>query len=189
MLKVSSITITWVAPESVSARRPPTKRATRKAASSTRRMRNSSRMSCSIMSRRRLRFWDLSRNSIAAQRRRLKRMRLMRWMRMGELTRAPPATMYHGCKKNSIGRRPQRSNGAGVRPLAPGFTVSTHGTAGPLGVADVHAVMQELGQDRIEIIPGADQPIVDPQPRAAAADLDQVFLQRFEIAVAQGTRI
>ena len=44
-----------------------------------------------MISRRRLRFCDLSRNSIAAQRRRLKRMRLIRWMMMGALMSAPAA--------------------------------------------------------------------------------------------------
>src|SRR5262249_11885124 len=39
----------------------------------------------------------------AAQRMRLKRMRLIRWIRMGALTRAPPATMYQGCRNSSIG--------------------------------------------------------------------------------------
>ena len=45
-----------------------------------------------MMSLRRLRFCDLSKNSIAAQRTRLKRMRLMRWIRIGALTsaRRPP---------------------------------------------------------------------------------------------------
>src|SRR2546421_583555 len=45
-------------------------------------------MSCSMMSRRRVRFWALSRNSIAAQRMRLKRMRLIRWMMIGTLASA-----------------------------------------------------------------------------------------------------
>ncbi len=49
-----------------------------------------------MMSLRRLRFCDLSKNSIAAQRMRLKRMRLMRWIRIGALTSAPPAAMNHG---------------------------------------------------------------------------------------------
>ena len=38
-----------------------------------------------MMSRRRVRFCALSRNSIAAQRIRLKRMRLIRWMMIGTL--------------------------------------------------------------------------------------------------------
>ncbi len=101
MLGVSSRMTTWVVP-SVPGPVAPTKRATRKPASSTSRQRRARRMSCSMMRRRRLRFWDLRRNSIAAQRMRLKRMRLIRWIRMGELTRIPPATMYQGCRNISI---------------------------------------------------------------------------------------
>ncbi len=39
-------------------------------------------------------FCDLRRNSIAAHRMRLKRMRLIRWMMIGALTSSPPAAMY-----------------------------------------------------------------------------------------------
>ena len=60
--------------------------------SSTRKQRRARSRSCSMMSRRRLRFCDLSKNSIAAQRTRLKRIRLIRWMMIGRLTRAAPAT-------------------------------------------------------------------------------------------------
>ena len=41
-----------------------------------------------MMRRRRLRFCDLSRNSMAAQRTRLKRMRLIKWMMIGRLIKA-----------------------------------------------------------------------------------------------------
>ena len=63
-----------------------------------------------MMSRRRLRFCDLSRNSIAAQRTRLKRMRLMRWMMIGELTSSPPAAMYQGCRNSSMNNKPFKFN-------------------------------------------------------------------------------
>src|SRR5262249_9628652 len=69
---------------------------TKRTAMTMSRQRKSRSRSCSMMSRRRLRFCDLRRNSIAAQRMRLKRMRLIRWMMIGELTRAPPATTYAG---------------------------------------------------------------------------------------------
>ena len=71
----------------------PRKRAMRNPASTTSRQRRASRMSCSMISRRRLRFCDLSRNSIAAQRTRRKRIRLIRWMMIGALTSAAPATI------------------------------------------------------------------------------------------------
>src|SRR5438270_11618539 len=99
-------------------------------------MRSMSRMSCSMMRRRRLRFCDLSRNSIAAQRMRRKRMRLIRWMMIGELTSAPPTTMLAGLRKNS-------NMGAGLR----GF--------------QGQAVVQELRQHGVEVVAGADQGVVD----------------------------
>ena len=56
-----------------------------------------------MMSLRRLRFCDLSRNSIAAQRTRLKRMRLIRWMMIGELMSSAPAIIVNGlAKRDSI---------------------------------------------------------------------------------------
>src|SRR5438105_4881897 len=131
----------------------------------TSKMRRASRMSCSMMSRRRLRFCDLRRNSMAAQRTRLKRMRLIRWMMIGELMRAPPMTMFAGFKNSSyMGRGLHRG-------------------------LECHAMVQEFGQHGVEIVAGADQGIVDAPANAATADLDQVFLQRFQIAVPQGTGV
>ena len=46
-----------------------------------------------------------------------------------------------------------------------------------------------MRQHRVEVVAGADQVVVDAQPRAAAPHLDQVFFQRFQVAVAQGARI
>src|SRR5262249_51055833 len=138
----------------------PRKRASKSPASSTNRMRRASRMSCSMMSRRRLRFCDLSRNSMAAQRIRRKRIRLIRWMMMGELIRAPPTIMLAGLRKSV-------SNIAGLYG-------SFHG----------HAMVQELGQHGIEVIAGADQRVIDALADAAPAHLDQVLLQGFQVAVA-----
>jgi hypothetical protein len=41
----------------------------------------------------------------------------------------------------------------------------------------------------VEVVAGAHQGIVDAQPGAAAAHLDQVLLQRLDVAVAQGARV
>ncbi len=76
-------------------------RASRKPANNTSKIRSSNKMICSIMTRRRFRFCDLSRNSIAAQRTRRKRMRLIRWMMIGELINAVPAAIAQGFRKRS----------------------------------------------------------------------------------------
>src|SRR5437773_992608 len=52
-----------------------------------------------------------------------------------------------------------------------------------------HAVMEELRQDGIEVLARMDELIVNAFSGAAAPDLDQVFLQRLQIAVAQGARV
>src|SRR5262245_25184986 len=113
----------------------PRKRASNTPASSTKMQRKASRMSCSMMSRRRLRFCDFNRNSIAAQRMRLKRRRLIRWMMIGELMRTAPRTMLAGLRNSS-------------------------NMAARLGFQG-HAVMQELGEHRIDVIAGSDQGIID----------------------------
>ena len=48
------------------------------------------------MSLRFIRFWALRRNSIAAHLTRRNRIRLIRWMRIGTLTRPAPAAIVHG---------------------------------------------------------------------------------------------
>src|SRR5207248_6309249 len=108
---------------------------------------------------------DLSRNSMAAHRTRLKRMRLIRWMMIGELMRAAPMTMLRGLANSSSMRT----------ALA--------------GVASRHAVVQELAQDGVEGVAGPHQRVVDPLLGAAAADFDQVLFQRLQVAVAQGPRV
>src|SRR6266404_2396758 len=128
-------------------------------------MRSSRRISCSMISRRRFRFCDLSRNSIAAQRTRLKRMRLIRWMMMGELISAPPIAMLRG--------------------LANSSNMGTASAGGSQG----HTMVQELGEDGIEVIAGANEGIVDALAGAAAANFDEIFLQGLQVAVAQGTRV
>src|SRR4051794_39344060 len=51
-----------------------------------------------------MRFWALSRNSIAAHLTRRYRIRLIRWMMIGTLTRAAPARNVHGLRNcDSIG--------------------------------------------------------------------------------------
>src|SRR5262249_41060538 len=129
------------------------------------RHRSAKRSSCSMISRRRLRFCDLSRNSMAAQRTRLKRMRLMRWMMIGRLSRALPARRYPGFKNDS----------------------NMHARLGR--DFQSRAMMQELSQDSVQGVIGLHERVVDSLPRATAADLNQVFLQSFEIAVAQRPRI
>ena len=57
-------------------------------------------MSCSMMSLRRIRFCALSRNSIAAHRTRRNRIRLMRWMMIGALTRSAAGGHVNGFRKN-----------------------------------------------------------------------------------------
>src|SRR5262249_34362077 len=139
-------------------------RDTRTTASITSRQRRARSSSCSMMSRRRLRFCDLSRNSIAAQRTRRKRMRLIRWMMIGTLIRAEPARRNPGLRNSNIGTRLR-------------------------GRFQGHAVVQELAQDGVEAIAGAHHRVVDPLTGAAAPDLDQVLLQRLQVAVAQGTGV
>src|SRR2546423_1497619 len=109
----------------------------------TSRMRKSSRINCSMMSRRRVRFCDFSKKSIAAQRTRLKRMRLMRWMMMGELMSAPPIAMLRGLANSSN--------------MGTALAGGSHG----------HAVMQELGENGVKVVAGADQGVVNPLARAA----------------------
>src|SRR5579859_6138329 len=92
-------------------------------------------------------------------------MRLIRWIRMGELTRNPPITMLAGL-----------ANSSNIGASLPG---------GPEG----HAMVQEFRQGGVEVIAGLDELVVDALASAAAADLDEVLLQRLEVAVAQGTRI
>src|SRR5262245_66159306 len=102
-------------------------------------------MSCSMISRRRLRFCDLSRNSIAAQRRRRKRMRLMRWMMIGALMSAPPATMNHGLRNK-------------LKKLG----MAAHLRRG----LQSHSMMQELREHGVEVVAGPGQLVVDAGPRA-----------------------
>jgi len=45
--------------------------------------------------------------------------------------------------------------------------------------------VQELGEDGVEVVVGPDELVVQPQPGATSANLDEVFLQRFHVAVAQ----
>src|SRR6185369_7195831 len=92
-------------------------------------------------------------------------MRLMRWMMIGELTRAPPTTMLAGLRNSS-------SIAAGLYRGFPG-----------------HPAVEELGQHGVEVVASADQRVVDPLAGAAAADLHQVLLQRLQVAVAQGARV
>src|SRR4051794_34868429 len=131
----------------------------------TSKIRRSNRINCSMMSRRRLRFGDFSKNSIAAQRTRRKRMRLIRWMMMGELTRAPPIAMLRG--------------------LANSSNMGTASAGGSQG----HAVVEELGEDGVEGIAGADQGVVDPLAGTTAADLDHEFLECLQVAVAEGAGV
>ena len=132
------------------------KRATRKPARATRRQRRASRISCSMMSRRRLRFCDLSRNSIAAQRMRLKRMRLIRWMMIGALTRAAPAIMYAGLRNSQTWRGVPLVAGSLIAcgPMGPVGSIAERDAESPALLAavtahlrrrpDRHAVVQEL---------------------------------------------
>src|SRR3954451_11493213 len=83
----------------------------------------------------------------------------------GELTSAPPTTMLAGLRNSS-------SIGAGLYRVFPG-----------------HAVVEELRQHRVQVVAGADEGVVDPLAGAAAADLDQVLLERLQVAVAQGARV
>src|SRR5439155_4993950 len=86
-------------------------------------------------------------------------------MMIGELMRAPPMTMFVGFKNSS------------------------YMNAGLHRGLERHTVMQKLRQHGVEIIAGPDQGIVNGAADAAAADLDQVFLQRLQVAIAQGTGI
>src|SRR5437899_12013337 len=86
-------------------------------------------------------------------------------MMIGELMRAPPMTMFAGFRKSSYMK------------------------AGLYRGLECHAVVQKLRQHGVEIIAGSDQGIVNGAADAVAADLDQVFLQRLQVAIAQGTGI
>src|SRR5438105_7447383 len=128
-------------------------------------MRSRSRINCSMINRRRLRFCDLSKNSIAAQRTRLKRIRLIRWIMMGELISAPPIAMLSGLANSSnMGAPPARG-------------------------AQGHAVVQELGEDGVQAIPRADQGVVDALTGTAPANFHQVLLQRLQVAVAESAGV
>src|SRR5262245_51846627 len=132
-------------------------------------MRSKSRMICSIIRLRRLRFCDLSRNSIAAHGTRRKRMRLMRWIMIGELTSAAPAIIVYGLRNALNIENPSRST------VHDGVTAALHG-----GEAEV----EELGQGRIQIVAGSHKGVIDAPTRAAAPNFHEVLLQRLHIPVA-----
>src|SRR5689334_19360185 len=116
-------------------------------------------------------------------------MRLIRWMITGALTAAPPIAMDAGMRKNA--NMPRRL-GCGSRFRPSNSRVPSRerlAVAADLGRPDGVAVVQELGQHRVQVLAGANQGVVDAQPGAAAADLDQVLLQRLDVAVAQGPRV
>src|SRR5947209_7567378 len=89
----------------------------------------------------------------------------MRWIRIGAATSAPPATTLAGFRKSSsmgpsLGRCLQR-----------------------------RAMVQELEKHGVEAIACAHQRVVDALARAAASNLHEVFVERFQVAVAQRPRI
>src|SRR5216684_2627334 len=86
-------------------------------------------------------------------------------MMIGELMSTPPMTIFAGFKKSSNMRR----------CLDRGL--------------DGHAMVQELGEHGVEVIAGSDQRVIDASADAAAADFDQVFLERLQIAVAERARV
>src|SRR6266852_5846349 len=120
-----------------------TKRATSKPTKPTSRQRRARRSNCSRISRRRLRFCDLSRNSIAAQRMRLKRIRLIKWMMIGTLMSRIPAIISHGLR-NAL------NAAVNQEPMS-------NMTGGPPRGDYRHAVVQELGQDGVKVVAGSGQ--------------------------------
>src|SRR5262245_531081 len=95
-------------------------------------------------------------------------MRLMRWMMIGDRTSTPPAAMNQGLRN-----RDEKLDTVG----------------GPRGRTRSHTSVQELGKNGVEIIAGAGQLIVDAQPGAAPAHLDEVLFQGLDVAVAERARI
>src|SRR6266481_6331961 len=86
-------------------------------------------------------------------------------MMIGELIRAAPMTKLSGLANSSSMRT--------------AFA----------GDAARHAMVQEFGQDGVEVVAGADHGVVDPLLRAAAAYFNQVLFERLQVAVAQRPRI
>src|SRR5438105_1522300 len=118
-------------------------------------------------------------------------------MMIGADTRIPPAIMNQGLRNSSnIGR-----SYASPRAAARGWEYPRAAARGLGEVCSLHAgasfhrspqrlaMVQVLRQDRVEIVAGPDERIVDAEPGAAAPHFDQVLVERLDVAFPQRARI
>src|SRR5437763_16990175 len=97
----------------------------------------------------------------------------MRWMMIGELTSAAPATIVYGFRNSC-------SIVGSSQPIRSRSSVYRRPSA---ALERRQPEVQKVRQDGVQVVARADQGVVDPPAGAAAADLGQKLFRRLQVPV------